>query len=133
MNSNQKIVFLSKATREKLAEEAKSTQKVKPEKPLFKPSAPPVQPSSTLKPNELEAIKHCYIGNENKPKRKRIKDKNFVFDWDASEDTLKDHFNDRIEPKPNWGGFEIKRKSKMDESNLILTRTLVREEIGRND
>ncbi|CAB0044460.1 unnamed protein product [Trichogramma brassicae] len=46
------------------------------------------------KEKEMEAIKERYLGLEKKKRRvRRLSDKKFVFDWDASEDTSIDYNN----------------------------------------
>ncbi|XP_014230428.1 probable ATP-dependent RNA helicase DDX23 [Trichogramma pretiosum] len=46
------------------------------------------------KAKEMEAIKERYLGLEKKKRRvRRLSDKKFVFDWDASEDTSIDYNN----------------------------------------
>ena len=43
---------------------------------------------------EQEAIKNRYLGGEKKRRRmRRLNERKFVFDWDASEDTSVDHNN----------------------------------------
>ncbi|PVV03735.1 hypothetical protein BB560_001800 [Smittium megazygosporum] len=88
-----------------------------------------------LKELEMKAIRERYIGGEKEQRKsRRTRDKNFVFDWDAKEDTSHDFnelYNFRHEPqffgRGRFAGFDIKeqmaRKSQFYRSLLSQRRT----------
>lgn len=72
------------------------------------------------KEKEMEAVRNRYLGSTSRKKRgRRLHERKFVFDWDASEDTAVDYnpiYKDRHQVqlfgRGNIGGIDIKTQKK---------------------
>ncbi|OLY80587.1 putative ATP-dependent RNA helicase DDX23 [Smittium mucronatum] len=90
---------------------------------------------------EMKAIRERYIGGEKvKRKIRKMNDKNFVFDWDAKEDTSQDYnslYSSRHEPqffgRGHIAGFDIKEQmaKKSQFYSQLLSERRTKEESGR--
>ncbi|OMJ24417.1 putative ATP-dependent RNA helicase DDX23 [Smittium culicis] len=90
---------------------------------------------------EMKAIRERYIGGEKiKRKVRKMNDKNFVFDWDAKEDTSQDYnsiYNSRHEPqffgRGHIAGFDVKEQmaKKSRFYSQLLSERRTKEEISR--